>query len=346
MKKHQDVFELLDRLKRKVKQEKQTKSYRLFVFNSLWQDGYSRKMGPAATCFFLILGDKCTREEKIADKLCLFVYGGAYLKTIIQELADLLGKAKPAVWRYLKRLKELGWVDYKTRRNLGTRIVVFPIPGAFERHFNKSKNVLNKNGNVLNKNGNVLIKNGNVFIQPALFQESAKENKRNPKIPETENPPNKDLNKDHNKDNNKAVAEIFQILNREITPERILELIKGKDPELMIKLAKQSAGKEKPVGYWITLVKGNARATENKPKEEVLMPKHEGTGIFAFCPEEVVQVMRKKFQGKELELALWKLLSEYHDKFEPVDFHKFTEALSGQERARILDLAKKEVGKS
>ena len=346
MKKHQDVFELLDRLKRKVKQEKQTKSYRLFVFNSLWQDGYSRKMGPAATCFFLILGDKCTREEKIADKLCLFVYGGAYLKTIIQELADLLGKAKPAVWRYLKRLKELGWVDYKTRRNLGTRIVVFPIPGAFERHFNKSKNVLNKNGNVLNKNGNVLIKNGNVFIQPGLSKESAKENKQNPKIPETENPLTKTLTKTITKTSVVASSEICQILKGQITPEKVRELIQEKDPELMIKLAKQSVGKEKPVGYWIALVKGNARATENKPNEEVLMPKHEGTGVFAFCPEEVVQVMQGKFRGKELELALWKLLSEYHDKFEPVDFHKFTEALSGQERTRMLALAKSEVGKS
>ncbi|MBA7548658.1 hypothetical protein ES705_41123 [subsurface metagenome] len=160
----------------------------------------------------------------------------------------------------------------------------------------------------------------------------------------------KDNIKDKGKSNGRTAAEIFLIFNGKILPKKIKSVIRNKDPNEIITLAKYCQEKEKKgwirnaPGLWITLAKRNAKILGTG--KEAIMPKHEGTGIFAFCPEEVVQVMQEKFPGKELEPALWKLMDKYHLKFEPADFHKFKEDLSGQERARLLDLAKKETGKS
>lgn len=168
-----------------------------------------------------------------------------------------------------------------------------------------------------------------------------------------ENSPPKDIKdniKDNSKDNGKTAAKIFLIFNLKIQPKKIKDIIRNRDPRQMIALAEYCQKKENKgwvrnaPGLWITMVQGNAMIPGTGSKEAI-MTKHEGTGIFAFCPEEVVRVMREKFQGKELEPALQKLLQKYHDKYEPADYHKFKEDLSGEERAKILGLAKKEVGK-
>lgn len=63
-----------------------------------------------------------------------------------------------------------------------------------------------------------------------------------------------------------------------------------------------------------------------------------------FLPEEVIEIMKQKFQGKELEEALWELLNDYHTHFEPPEFHKYKEDLTKSEIAKMVAIAKDEVG--
>ena len=349
-----DIFEELDRLKEKTKREKQAKSYRLLVFNSLWQNGYSKEMGPVAAWVYVILGDKCTREETLAGKVCLFVYGGGYSKTIIKELAEFVGKSIWIIWRALKQLKKIGRIDYQTRQRVGTRIVVFPIPGAFEKHLNKPKNgfikELNKGKNALNNSAGAIdnsagaiTNSAGAIIQPGLFEESGKENKQNSKLPETESP----LTKTTTKTFVVACSEICQILKGAIRPEKVQNLIKDRDLDEMIKLARRSAEKatQNPVGLFITMVreKTGIPKTETKPIEEGTTKKRKLPYVYSITPDPIIELFEKKgLKGQELENKLWEVNGRYKDQVchLSIDFDVPKEELSQGETARMVAIAK------
>lgn len=342
-----NIFEKLDKFDVEVRKEKSKRKYRLWIYNSLFTDGHIAKMGDP-TLTWLVLGDKCTGTAIFNGKvLGYLVYGGQYSDKIIDELVKIRGKSKSAIWRDLEHLKKTKRIDYQTRRGVGTRIIVYPIPGAFERQFKTVKSIGHKERNVTKKltkrclvsNKMLLSKSHNVTYEKSPKKELPKENKDNSENGKNRKVLDNDLYKDNsnNKDLLAVASQIARILKGTITKEKVLAEIQGGEQEKMLGLAREvieRSGVENPAGLFITL----AREEKAKGQEQ---GQASATGVFAYIPDEVLGIVKEKFQGKELENQLWQTLDRYHERFNPREFHKCKEDLSESEIRDMVEITKR-----
>lgn len=341
-----NIFEKLDKFDVEVKKEKSRRKYRLWIYNSLFTDGHIARMGDP-TLTWLVLGDKCTGTAIFNGRvLGYLVYGGQYSDKIIDELVKIRGKSKPAIWRDLEHLKKTKRIDYQTRRGVGTRVIIYPIFGVFERSFKAVKDIGHKERNVTKKvtkrslisNETLFSKSHNVTSEKSPKKELPKENKGNSENGKNGKCLDNDLYKDNsnNKELIAVASQIAKVLNGAITKENVLTEIQGQDLRKMVRIADEvmeRQGVQNPVGLWISLVR-EEKAKDKKPNQTIV------TGVYAFIPDEVLGVIKEKFQGKELENRLWEVLDQYHERFNPNTFHKWKEDLSESEIRNMVKVAK------
>lgn len=339
-----NLFERLDKSDLEIRKEKTKRKYRLHLYNSLYQNGYIAEMGDS-TLTWLILGDKCTATAQLDGQVVSYlVYNGQWSGTIIDQLAEIRGKSRGAIERDLKRLKELNRIDYQRRTGAGTRIIVFPIPGTFERKFKAVKDLGQSDIKIISKWDKDYIKVGQRLSQSDIKSKSAnkksvKENKGNVESRQNRKVLDNDLYKDNsnNKELLAVASQIARVLNGTITKEKVLAEIQGREPEKMLGLAREvmeRSGVQNPAGLWVTLVR-EEKAKGKEPNQTIV------TGVYVFIPDEVLGIFKEKLQGKELENQLWQTLDKYHKKFNPREFHKFKEDLSESEIKNMVEVAKK-----
>ena len=335
-----DVFKLLDRDDVKTQKEKNKKKFWLSLCSSLFENGHAAEMGQA-TLTYQVLGYKSTSILELKGKLVGLVYGGKWSKTIINELAKLHGVSKKTIWRYLKRLKALGRIDYQKRRGIqGARIVVFFIPGALERKAYLGQKFHHLGQKFHHLGQNVLPLGQNVLSKNPPPEELPKENKENLKSDQKSSSPYKDSIKDHT--NNNVLAAVCEILPA-ASKEEIQKQIQGKNPEKVIAWARACAERsnvQNPPGLFFSELKRRPELfmIDNNESTRKKLPY-----IYSIIPNPVIEIFRKKgLKGQGFENALWEVSKRYKDQVchLSINFDVPKEKISQGETARMVAIAK------
>lgn len=376
------IFEQLDKCNLEIRKEKRRRRYQLHLYNSLYENGHIAKMGDP-TLTWLILGDKCTATATLNGKeLCYLVYGGQWSKKIIDELMETRGKSRKAIWRDLKRLKKVKRIDYETRAGVGTRIVVYPIAGTFERRFKVVKEIGRndlKQGSKrpMTKVETTFDKSQNDLYQNGIGEEPTKENKQNSETGKNGSPLSKTLAKTKTTTQPNGVVvslpktektpEAMDVLNdiiisrvfkeleeKTIGIKKLKQLIQGKDPEKIFRLAlyAKKHAKNNVSGYFVTLISQDADIPESESKARPKVPPPAGgyqtgkgalldSNFYMSCiPQEAIAIAQQKFP-KDVKKAVVKLLDVYHTKYDPRDYYKTEDQLTEEEKERMVEIIKK-----
>lgn len=355
----ESIFKRLDKCDLEIKKEKRKKRYRLSVYNSLFFDGHIARMGDP-TLTWLILGDKCTATVMLNGKVfCYLVYGGRYSDKIIDELAKIRGKDKRAIWRDLKRLKKEKRIDYETCRGVGTRIVVYPIEGVFERSFKATKDIGHNGTKQVPKRNLITTKMAldnyhNGTSQKGTGKESAKENKGNSEMAKNGSPCTRTYTKTKETmtTTSPVAAAISQIFKGRVKTDKVKDQIKGKNPDEVIALArycqKESSAKN-PVGLFFTMLKEGTKPPAPATKTRPVIPPPKGgyqsgdeplVSPRQFVPEEVIVLFQQYGDAEHIvDNKLWKFLERYHKKHTPRDYYKDKDQLTPEEIANMLAMA-------
>ncbi|MBA7530401.1 hypothetical protein ES705_22607 [subsurface metagenome] len=355
-----NIFEKIDQCDLEIKKEKRRKRYRLCIYNSLYQNGHIARMGDP-TLTWLVLGDKCTATATINGKVAGYlVYNGQWCKTLIDELAKIRGKSKKAIERDLKHLKKVKRIDYQRRRGVGARIVVYPIPGTFERSFKAIKDIGRNDPKQRAKRPLIKVETTFDKSQSDLYQndigkEKPKEKKKELKTGKNGSALYKDLN-NKDKNNNKDVAAVVsQIFKGTVKTDKVKDRIQGKNPDEVIALARycqEESSAKNPVGLFFNMLKESTKppapATKTRPK----IPKpaggyqtgrepHFDSSFYMSCvPEQAITIAQQKFP-KDIEKAVERLLVIYHKKFDPRDYYKSKEQLTEEESKNMVEIIEK-----
>jgi len=356
-----NIFKRLDQCDLEIKKEKRRKRYRLCVYNSLFQNGHIAEMGdPALT--WLILGDKCTATATRNGKvLGYLVYSGRWSGTIINELAEIRGKSRKAIERDLKRLKKVKRIDYQKRRGVGARIVVYPIPGTFEREFKTIKDI-GQNGTKQRSKRHkesvkmTLDKGQNDLNSNPPPEELAKENKGSSETGKNGSALTNTLTKTKETTTSPDVAAaISQIFKGAVKTDKVKDRIQGKNPDEVVALARycqEESSAKNPVGLFFTMLKEGTNPPALVTKTRPAIPPPSGgyqTGDGTLCdisfymscvPEEAVAIAQQKFP-EDVEKAIIKLLNCYHEKYDPRDYYKTEDQLTEEEKKRMVEIIKK-----
>ena len=147
-----------------------------------------------------------------------------------------------------------------------------------------------------------------------------------------------------------VVSKIFQIFKGSMKQSKIQNLIKGKDPDEMLRLAHYCSEKgENPPGLFTTMLKEGAKppipATKTKPyipppsggcqsgEEPFISPRQ-------FVPEQVIALFQQNGEPEHIvDNKLWKFLDRYHKKHTPRDYYKDKDQLTPEEIANMLAMA-------
>jgi len=275
-----NIFEKLDHVRAQIKEEKRKKKYRLGLYDKLYTDGHLRTM-KNATLTYLILGDKCTSEVTFNGEQYYLVYGGRFSETIISELVEITGKSRNTIWRELRYLKKIKRIDFETRDGFGTRIVVKPIPDAFQRRFKESKelsqNEVGKNGQDLyqneiapmSKQDSTYVKMKQQVVQNGVARngvdkEKLKEIKENSETGKNEVSLTKTYTKTYTKteettttQTGDVAAVVSEIFKDTVKADKVKDKIQGKNPDEVIALAhycQEESNAKNPVGLFFTML--------------------------------------------------------------------------------------------
>ncbi len=351
-----DIFEKIDQCDLEIKKEKRRQRYRLCIYNSLYQNGHIARMGDP-TLTWLVLGDKCTATATINGKVIGYlVYNGQWCKTLIDELAEIRGKSRKAIERDLEHLKEVKRIDYQRRRGVGARIVVYPIPGTFERSFKAVKDIgrndpKQRSKRPMTKVETTFDKGQNDLCQNGIGKEKPKENKRELKTGKNGSALYKDLNnKDKRNNNNKDVAAVVsQIFKGRVKTDKVKDQIKGKNPDEVIALARycqEESSAKNPVGLFFTMLKEGTKPPAPATKIRPDIPPPAGgyqsgdEPLFSprqFVPEQVIAYFQQNGEAEHIiDNRLWKFLERYHKKHDPKNYYAYKQDLTQEEVANML----------
>lgn len=147
-----------------------------------------------------------------------------------------------------------------------------------------------------------------------------------------------------------VVSKIFQIFKGSMKQSKIQNLIKGKDPDEMLRLAHYCSEKgENPPGLFTTMLKEGTKppapATKIRPDipppaggyqsgdEPLVSPRQ-------FVPEQVIAYFQQNGEAEHIiDNRLWKFLERYHKKHDPRDYYKDKDQLTQEEIANMLAMA-------
>lgn len=290
----------------------------MHLYNSLYENGHIAKMGDP-TLTWLVLGDKCTATATINGRVVGYlVYGGQWCDTLIDELAEIRGKSRKAIERDLKHLKTVKRIDCQRRRGVGTRIVVYPIPGTFERSFKAVKDIVRNDPKQRSKGPMTKVettfdKGQNNLYQNVIGEEKPKENKKELKTGKNGSALYKDLNnKDKRNNNNKDVAAVVsQIFKGTVKTDKVKDRIQDKNPDEVIALARycqEESRAHNPVGLFFSMLKEGTKPPAPATKTRFKIPPPKGgyqTGEEPFTDEgdqaEKAKPEEKKEEREEEE---------------------------------------------
>lgn len=310
------LFKKIEQGNFRVRKAKNQEKYSLHIYTGLYTDGHFAKMG-YATLIYEILGSKCTSEVIIEEQNWYQVYGGKWCD-MVGELCEILGiKKRETARRHLDRLEKLNYISYETGSK-GVRILVKPIEGAFLRKFNRhpKKKVVSENGipkdrQVVSEKSNSMSEDGTPDVRSSdsdCPKKGHHSDEANPNITKHKNI------KETPTERNGVVDVLFSILNQPemgtISEEVITELIEGKDPDEMIRLAnyaKDHATTNLP-GYFRKSVKDSPDLPQEEPKIE---PWNLRSDYGDFVTEEVRKVAYERF-GAQRQLAIQRVV-DYHN---------------------------------
>ena len=149
-----------------------------------------------------------------------------------------------------------------------------------------------------------------------------------------------------------VISKIFQIFKGSMKQSKIQNLIRGKDPDEMLRLAHYCSEKgENPPGLFTTMVKENAKVPKEKEGRPKISPPKGGyqTGKEPlisprqFVPEEVMALFEQYGEAEHIiDKRLWKFLERYHEKYDPKNYYADRQDLTQTEIENMIAVAKKQ----